>query len=68
MTFEDAASVFLDPSAMTYADPDHSVTEVREITIEHTEIGRLLFVSHTERAGRIRIIGVLSHAERTETT
>ena len=24
VTFEDAASVFLDPLALTFADPDHS--------------------------------------------
>jgi len=30
---EDAASVFLDPLAMTFPDPDHSMAEHREITI-----------------------------------
>ena len=31
--FEEAASVFLDPLAMTFPDPDHSEEEDREITI-----------------------------------
>jgi uncharacterized DUF497 family protein len=29
VTFDDAASVFLDPLACTFADPDHSVGESR---------------------------------------
>jgi len=33
VAFEDAASVFLDPLAVTYPDPDHSSEEPREITI-----------------------------------
>ena len=31
--FEDAATVFLDPMAMTFPDPDHSEEEHREITL-----------------------------------
>ncbi|HEV2349365.1 MAG TPA: BrnT family toxin [Terriglobia bacterium] len=33
ITFEDATTVFLDPLALTYLDPDHSRGEDREITI-----------------------------------
>ncbi|HEX3683830.1 MAG TPA: BrnT family toxin [Bryobacteraceae bacterium] len=33
VSFEEAASVFLDPLAVTFADPDHSEAERREITI-----------------------------------
>ena len=57
VAFEQAATVFSDPTAMTFPDPDHSDTELREITIRHTKEGRLLFVSHCERADRMRIIG-----------
>lgn len=32
VAFEDAATVFLDPLAMTFLDPEHSVDEHREIT------------------------------------
>ncbi|NDJ13239.1 MAG: BrnT family toxin [Acidobacteriia bacterium] len=46
------------------SDPGHSGTEVREFTPGHTENGRLLFVYHTERAGRIRIIGARSATRR----
>jgi uncharacterized protein len=32
VSFEEAASVFLDPLAITFADPDHSMEKIREIT------------------------------------
>jgi len=31
VSFEEAATVFLDPLAVTYPDPDHSGDEMREI-------------------------------------
>ena len=36
VAFEDASTVFLDPLAITFADPDHSMEENREITIGFT--------------------------------
>ena len=33
VSFQDVVTVFLDPLALTYADPDHSDREAREITI-----------------------------------
>jgi uncharacterized DUF497 family protein len=33
VSFAEAASVFLDPLALTFSDPDHSDAEDREITI-----------------------------------
>ena len=56
VSFEDATSVFLDPLAVTFPDPDHSMEEHREITIGHTMREELVFVSHCERGNRIRII------------
>jgi uncharacterized DUF497 family protein len=56
VTFEKAASVFLDPSALTFRDPDHSEEEDREITIGRSSRQRMLFVAHAAREGRIRII------------
>lgn len=56
VSFEDAASVFFDPFALTYDDPEHSSSEPREITIGHTRKRKLVFVSHVERQNRIRII------------
>ena len=54
--FEEAASVFVDPLALTVPDPDHSEGEDREITIGRSAKQRVLFVAHTGRSGRIRII------------
>lgn len=49
VVFEDAATVFLDPLAITYPDPDHSSEEQREITIGCTIEKHVVFVSHCER-------------------
>lgn len=64
--FRDAATIFHDPFAMTYPDPDHSLEEHREITIGCTIRGRVVFVAHCEREGRIRIISarIATRAER----
>lgn len=56
VSFEDAATVFLDPLAMTFPDPDHSGGEKREITIGHSARHRVVFLSHCQRGSRIRII------------
>ena len=56
VSFEEAASVFLDPSALTFWDPDHSAEEDREITIGRSAQQRVLFVAHAPREDRIRII------------
>ena len=64
-SFEEAATVFQDPTAWTFPDPDHSEKEHREITIGHTIKQRLVFVSHCEREDSIRIISVRS-ATRNE--
>jgi uncharacterized protein len=39
LAFEEAANVFLDRSAITFPDPDHSSDEIREITIGCTMKG-----------------------------
>jgi uncharacterized DUF497 family protein len=56
VTFEEAATVFADPLAETYSDPDHSAHEARELTKGYSSRGRLLVVAHTDRDGRVRII------------
>jgi uncharacterized DUF497 family protein len=56
VTFEDAASVFFDPLAITFPGPDNSLDEFREFTVGYTMEGSLVFVSHSERQERIRII------------
>ena len=65
VTFEDAATVFLDPLADTFADPDHSGAEHREITLGYTMNRDLVLVAHCERGERIRIISA-RHATPAE--
>jgi uncharacterized DUF497 family protein len=45
--FEEAATVFIDPMALTIYDPDHSEDEERWITMGISKNGRLLIVCHT---------------------
>ena len=56
VSFEEAATVFVDLLAVTYPDPDHSDEENREITIGYSTKQRLLFISHCPRRDHIRII------------
>jgi uncharacterized DUF497 family protein len=56
VSFQQAATVFGDPLAVTYFDPDHSEDEDRFLTFGHSSDGRLLVVSHTDREDRTRII------------
>ena len=56
ISFVEASTVFYDPLAKTIADPDHSITEQRELTLGESHTGRLLIVSHTQRQDKIRII------------
>ena len=57
VSFEQAATVFLNALAITFSDPDHSDEEYREITIGLTNKHRVVFVSHCPRGDRTRIIG-----------
>ncbi len=56
ISFDEAVTVFYDPLSATFADPDHSIGEVRLITVGYSSQGRLLVISHTERGDAIRII------------
>jgi uncharacterized protein len=56
VSFPEAASVFGDPLALTYPDPDHSLAEQRFITIGLSSAGRVLIVSHADRNENVRII------------
>ena len=56
VTFHEAASVFGDPLALTFDDPDHSVGEQRLLTFGESVNGRLLAVIHTVRGSLVRII------------
>ena len=56
ISFDDAASVFLDPLALTFADSDHSIAEQRGVTIGHTRRQQVVFVAHCQRGNRVRLI------------
>jgi uncharacterized DUF497 family protein len=68
VSFEEAAIVFLDPLSLTIADPDHSSGEERFITIGRSADGRLLVVSHTDRAEAIRLISARGATPRERRT
>jgi hypothetical protein len=65
VSFHEAATVFDDPLAITYPDPDHSEGESRWITFGTSTERRLLAVAHTEAGDTIRIISA-RHAMRDE--
>ena len=54
--FREATTVFGDPLATTFLDPDDSTWEQRYLTIGSAVNGRLLVVAHTERGNAVRII------------
>jgi len=56
VSFEEAASVFGDPLALTFPDPDHSIGEKRWLTFGVSYSDRLLVIAHAERGRSIRII------------
>ena len=56
VSFEEAATVFDDRLADTYADPDHSDSEQRFLTFGMSRQQRPLVVAHCDRGDRVRII------------
>lgn len=56
VSFEEAATVFSDPLALTIPDPLHSAAEDRYVELGESDSGRLLVVVFTERDDRICII------------
>ena len=64
--FVEAASVFGDPLACTFADPDHSTGESRWLTFGISHAGRLLVVSHADYDDHIRIISARRATRREQ--
>ena len=57
VTFDEAVTAFADPLAITYRDAEHSVDELRYITVAASNRQRLLVIAHVDRGpDRIRII------------
>jgi len=67
VSFHEAATVFGDPFALTYYDPDHSIDEDRFLTFGVTMGGAYIVISHTDREDKIRIISarVMNRRERS---
>lgn len=68
VSFDEAATVFGDPLAITIDDPDHSQEEQRLLTTGLSKGRRLIIVSHTDRNGRLRIISarIATSGERNQ--
>ena len=67
VSFEEAMSVFTDPLARIFDDPDHSVAESREIIIGLSQKQRILVVCFTERSDTVRIFSARIFSARKAT-
>jgi uncharacterized DUF497 family protein len=67
VSFPEAATVFGDPLATYYEDPDHSTSERRYLTIGSSIQGRLLHIAFADHGEHIRIIQARK-LTRNETT
>ena len=68
VSFEEASSVFGNPLAVTFFDPDHSDDEDRYLTFGRSQENRLLAVVHTDRESTMRLISAreVSRKERQQ--
>ena len=64
VSFDEAVTVFYDPLAATFGDPDHSLEEDRLITVGYSKTGRLLVVSQVEEDDRVRLISARTATRR----
>lgn len=67
VSFQEAATIFRDPLAITFMDPDHSGRERRWLTFGLSRLNRLLVVVHADRGRKTRIISAraMTKHERT---
>ena len=56
VTFAEASTVFGDPLASAFADPEHSLAEERLVLVGRSDRDRVLVVMFTERPPRVRLI------------
>jgi uncharacterized DUF497 family protein len=65
VSFHEAQTIFGDPFELTIADPDHSTSEFRFLSIGKSDNGRVLVVIYTEREpNKIRIISARAATKR----
>jgi uncharacterized protein len=67
VSFEEAATVFADPDALDWDDPEHSHAEIRSKRLGASVTGRVLIVSYTPRRMRDgkEIIRIISARQAT---
>ena len=58
VSFDEAVTVFYDPMAATFGDPDHSWDETRLVTVGYSAQDLLLVVCHVERGDAVRLINI----------
>lgn len=56
VSFEEAATAFLDPLGRVFDDPDHARGEHRFLLVGVSAMSRLLLVVHVERGDSLRIV------------
>jgi uncharacterized protein len=56
INFREAATIFGDRLAITFADPDHSLDEDRFLTFGLSRFNQMIVVSHVHRGEKLRII------------
>lgn len=66
ISFEEAKTVFYDPSALVIDDPEHSKEEERFIILGLSETAKLLVVCHCYRAADT-VIRIISARKATKT-
>ena len=64
VSFDEAVTVFGDPLAIDFSDPDHSLGEYRFLTFGMSRFGRLLVVCHTDRGDDVRLINAREATRR----
>jgi uncharacterized DUF497 family protein len=55
VSFEEATRAFFDPLARIFDDPDHSLSESREILVGHSDPSKLLVVCFVQRDPVVRL-------------
>lgn len=68
ISFDEATTVFGDPLAITYFDPEHSESEFRYLTFGHSAEGKFIVVAHADRNDKIRVISAraMTRKERND--
>jgi uncharacterized protein len=64
VSFEEALTVFADPLARIFPDEEHSITELREIIIGHSDQNQLIVVNFTGVGDRVRIFSARKATRR----